>query len=242
MKKKILALIGIRSGSKGLKNKNIKKLGDRHLVGWIINSAKKSKYINRIIVSTDSKNYAKISKKYGAEVPFLRPKELAKDNSNEIEFIKFTIKKLEKLENYKPDIIVRLLATCPFQRPTDIDKTISKVLQKNVNSAVLISEAKQHPRKALKIIGKKNKKLVNFYTGKGIDVGRKSNRQIFDKAYFRSNIIVTKKAVIDKFNSLTDNNVKFVELKSKFFVDIDSSEDFNFAKYLYNKKKMYNDN
>ena len=144
------------------------------MVGWIIDSAKKSKYINRIIVSTDSKNYAKISKKYGAEVPFLRPKELAKDNSNEIEFIKFTIKKLEKLENYKPDIIVRLLATCPFQRPTDIDKTISKVLQKNVNSAVLISEAKQHPRKALKIIGKKNKKLVNFYTGKGIDVGRKS--------------------------------------------------------------------
>ena len=84
--------------------------------------------------------------------------------------------------------------------------------------------------------------MVNFYTGKGIDVGRKSNRQIFDKAYFRSNIIVTKKAVIDKFNSLTDNNVKFVELKNKFFVDIDSSEDFNFAKYLYNKKKMYNDN
>ena len=148
MKKNILALIGIRSGSKGLKNKNIKKLGNKHLVGWIINAAKKSKYINRIIVSTDSKKYAKISKKYGAEVPFLRDKKYAKDDSNEIDFIKFTIKKLEKLENYNPHIIVRLLATCPFQRPTDIDKTISKVLQKNINSAVLISEAKQHPRKA----------------------------------------------------------------------------------------------
>ncbi len=235
MKKKILALIGIRTGSKGLKNKNIKKLGDKHLVGWIINSAKKSRYINRIIVSTDSKNYAKISKKYGAEVPFLRPKKLAKDNSNEIEFIKFTIKKLEKLEDYKPDIVVRLLATCPFQRPTDIDKTISKVLNKNTNSAVLISEAKQHPKKALKIIGKKNKKLVNFYTGKGIDVGRKSNRQIFDKAYFRSNVIVTKKIVIDKYNSLTDNNVKFVKLKNQLFIDIDTLDDFNYAQYLMDK-------
>ena len=237
MKKNILALIGIRSGSKGLKNKNIKKLGNKHLVGWIINAAKKSKYINRIIVSTDNKKYAKISKKYGAEVPFLRDKRYAKDDSNEIDFIKFTIKKLEKLENYNPHIIVRLLATCPFQRPTDIDKTISKVLQKNINSAVLISEAKQHPRKALKIIGKKNKKLVNFYTGKGIDVGRKSNRQIFEKAYFRANVIVTKKAIIQKYDSLTNNNVKFVESKNKFFVDIDSLEDFNYAKYIYSKKK-----
>ena len=236
MKKKILALIGVRAGSKGLKNKNIKKLGDKHLVGWIINAAKKSKYINRIIVSTDSKNYAKISKKYGAEVPFLRPKELANNSSNEIEFIKFTIKKLEKLENYQADIIVRLLATCPFQRPLDIDKTISKVFNKNINSAVLISEAKQHPRKALKIIGKKNKKLVNFYTGKGIDVGRKSNRQIFDKAYFRSNVIVTKKITIDKYNSLTDNNVKFVKLKNQLFIDIDTLEDFNYAQYLLDKK------
>ncbi len=238
MKKKILALIGVRSGSKGLKNKNIKKLGDKHLVGWIINAAKKSKYINRIIVSTDSYNYAKISKRYGAEVPFLRDKKLAKDDSNEIDFIKFTINKLNELENYKPDIIVRLLATCPFQRTVDIDKTILKILNKKINSAVLISEAKQHPRKALKIIGKRYKKLVNFHTGKGIDVGRKSNRQFFEKAYFRSNVIVSKKIVIDKYNSLTDNNVKYVKLKNQLFVDIDTLEDFNYAKYLLKKKSQ----
>jgi CMP-N,N'-diacetyllegionaminic acid synthase len=237
MKKKILALIGIRAGSKGLKNKNIKKLGNKHLVGWIINAAKKSKYINRIIVSTESKNYARIAMKYGAEVPFLRKKELAKDSSNEIDFIKFTIKKLNEIENYQPHIIVRLLATCPFQKATDIDKTIEKVLDKKINSAVLISEAKQHPMKALRIVGKKNKKLVSFYTGKGIDVGYKSNRQRFEKAYFRSNVIATKKKVIDRYNSLTDNNVRFIKTDNQFFVDIDSFEDFNYAEYLSKKNK-----
>ena len=239
MKKKILALIGIRAGSKGLKNKNIKKLGNKHLVGWIINAAKKSKYINRIIVSTESKKYAKVALKYEAEVPFLRKKDLAKDDSNEIDFIKFTIKKLKEAENYEPDIIVRLLATCPFQKATDIDKTIKKVLNKKINSSVLISEAKQHPKKALRLIGGKNKRLVNYYTGKGIDVGCKSNRQSFQKAYFRSNVIVSKKKVLDKFNSLTDNKVSFVEMNSQFFVDIDSSSDFKYAEYIV-KNKKYN--
>ena len=73
-KKKVLALIGARSGSKGIKNKNIKKLGDKPLLAWIIKSALKSKLINRIIVSTDSKKYAIIAKKYNAETPVLRPK------------------------------------------------------------------------------------------------------------------------------------------------------------------------
>ena len=95
-KLKILGLIGIRSGSKELINKNILKLGNKHLVGWIIAAAKKSTLINRIIVSTDDIKYSNIVKKYGAEVPFLRPKILAKDKSKEIDFIKYTIKKLKK--------------------------------------------------------------------------------------------------------------------------------------------------
>ena len=73
-KKKILGIVGIRSGSSSLKNKNIRILGNKPLVGWILSSAKKSKYINRLVVSTDSKKYAKISRKYGAEIPYLRPK------------------------------------------------------------------------------------------------------------------------------------------------------------------------
>ena len=96
MPKKILAIIGLRSGSKGLKNKNIKKLAGKPLFVHILETAKKSKLINRIIISTDSKKYKKIINKYGGEAPHLRPKKYAKDNSPEIDFIKDLLNYLKK--------------------------------------------------------------------------------------------------------------------------------------------------
>jgi len=77
--KKILAIIPARGGSRRLPGKNIRKLLGKPLIVWTIEQAKKSKYIDKLIVSTDDKTIAKISKKYGAEVPFLRPKELARE-------------------------------------------------------------------------------------------------------------------------------------------------------------------
>ena len=104
--KKILGIIGLRSGSKGLRNKNIKRFNGNPLFYWIIKKSKKSKYLNRLIVSTDSINYKKKALIFGAESPFLRPKKLSQDNSDEIDFILDLIKRLKQNENYKPDIIV----------------------------------------------------------------------------------------------------------------------------------------
>ena len=234
-KKKILAIIGARAGS-SLKDKNIKILGKKPLINWIITAAKKSKLINKIVVSTDSKKYLKICKKIGAEVPYLRPKALASKHSHEIEFIKHMLKFLKKNEGYIPDIVIRLLATVPFQKSQDIDKTINLILKKKYDSAVIISEAKQHPYKALKILGNKNKYLVSYRTNKGIDVGRNSNRQINKKKmniYFRSNAIACKTEVIKKFNSLCSNKTGFLIIP--YQVDIDDENDFNYAKYLLKK-------
>ena len=235
-KLKILAVIGIRSGSKELKNKNILKLGNKHLVGWIIAAAKKSSLINRIIVSTDDTKYSNIVKKYGAEVPFLRPKILAKDESKEIDFIKYTIEKLKKKEGYEPDIIVRLLATCPFQKSTDIDNAIRLVINNKYDSAVIVSKAKEHPMKALKIASKNKKKyLVSYFGNKGTDVGSRYNRQDFVQAYFRANVIIFKNLVLKK-NSLTSNMPGFIIIKNK--VDIDTSNDLEYARFLVSKKKF----
>jgi CMP-N,N'-diacetyllegionaminic acid synthase len=237
MKKKILAIIGIRSGSKELKNKNIKKLDGVHLVGWIIKKAKKSKLINRIIVSTDKKKYAKISKYYGAETPFLRPKKFAKDNSRELDFIKHALNWLKKNENYIPDIVVRLLATCPLQKASDIDKLINIILKKKYTSAVIISKARQHPKKALKIVGSKFKRLISYIGNKGTDVGSNSNRQDYITAYFRSNVIACKTDVIKKYNSLTGKNVGYLKISDKKSIDIDNELDFEYAKFLIKKYK-----
>lgn len=234
MTKKILAIVGLRSGSTGLKNKNIRILGNKPLVGWILTSAKKSKFINRVIVSTDSKKYSKICKNFGAEVPYIRPKYLSTKLSHEIEFIKHMINYLKKNEDYKPDIVVRLLATVPFQKIADIDKIIKLVASNKYDSAVIISKAKQHPSKALKLIGDH---LVSFKTNKGIDVGRNSNRQINEKnqkIFFRSNAIACKLNVILKHNSLCNEKTGYIDI-TPGTIDIDDKLDFEFAKFLLEK-------
>lgn len=233
MNKKILAIIGIRSGSKGLKNKNIKILGNKPLVAWIIKAAKSSKLINKIIVSTDNSKYRNIAKKYGAEAPFLRPKKYAKDSSSEIEFIKHSLKWLKNNENYSPDLVLRLLATVPFQKSKDLDLLIKQIFKKKLNSAVIITEAKQHPRKALKI---KDNKLVNYFTEKGKDVGANNNRQNYSTAFFRANVIAFKPKIINQFNSLTDDNVGFLKINNKKFIDIDDINDFKLAEYYLKVK------
>ena len=105
---KILAIIPARSGSKSIKDKNIISYKGKPLIYHSIQIALKSKLINRVIVSTDSKKYANISKKFGAEVPFLRPKKISKDNSSDSEWIFHAIDYLIKKEKYYPEIIVHL--------------------------------------------------------------------------------------------------------------------------------------
>ena len=96
---KILCIIPARSGSKGIKNKNIINFSGKPLLAWSIEQAQKCKYEMKIIVSTDSQEYADISIKYGAEVPFLRPLEISDDLSTDFEFIKHCIDWLKKNEN-----------------------------------------------------------------------------------------------------------------------------------------------
>ena len=159
----------------------------------------------------------------------------SKDNSPEIDFIKDLLKSLKRKENYTPDIIVRLLATCPFQKTKDIDDAIRVVLKGDYDSSVVISKAKQHPEKALRIIGK-NKKYVTTYIDKNpLKVGSKLNRQQFTEAFFRSNVLVCKTKIIEKYNSLSSNKNGFVKIP--YSLDIDDIEDFNYAEYLLKRIK-----
>jgi CMP-N-acetylneuraminic acid synthetase len=229
---KILAVIGIRSGSSSIKNKNIKILGKRPLVEWIIRTAKKSKLINKIVISTDSKKYVKIVKNLKVDA-YIRPKAISGKFSKEISFVKHLIKLL-KNEEYNPDIIVRLLATCPFQKAKDIDIVIKKLIyNKKLDSAVVISEAKQHPAKALKII-KNKKKLVGYLDEKGESVTGQP-RQIFEKAYFRANVVAFRTELLKK-NTMTGKNVGYHIVRDQYNIDIDSLIDFKFAEFLIEKK------
>jgi len=126
---KIMALIPARSGSKSIPKKNIIDFGGHPLLAYSIAAARLSKYINRIIVSTDSEEYAQIARKYGAETPFLRPAEISGDKSLDIDFFRHALDWLEKNEGYVPDYIVELRPTTPLRETEVIDKAISEIMQ-----------------------------------------------------------------------------------------------------------------
>jgi N-acylneuraminate cytidylyltransferase/CMP-N,N'-diacetyllegionaminic acid synthase len=231
---KVMGIIGIRSGSKGVPNKNIKLLAGKPLIGWILDTAKKSKYMHRLIVSTDSQEYADIATSLGADVPCLRPKKFATDNSPEFEYVKHMIEWLQENENYKPDIVVRMMATTPMQTIEDIDACIEKLINDDkVDSTVVIAEARQHPLKALKIINdnKEKRKLVTYFSESGREVTPIA-RQTHDKAYFRANAIAFRTRVVFDTNSLTGDLVHFQITSQENAIDIDSNIDFSFVEYL----------
>jgi len=122
--KNIIAIIPARGGSRGVPKKNIIDLGGYPLISYSIACAKLSKHISRVIVSTDSQEIADIAKKYGAEVPFMRPAEFATDTAVDIDVIKHAMGWLRENENFEPEYIVFLRPVTPLREPELIDKAI----------------------------------------------------------------------------------------------------------------------
>lgn len=158
---KILAIIPARSGSKSIKNKNIIPYKGKPLIYHSIRTALESKLINKVIVSTDSQKYKKISLKFGAEVPFLRPKKISSDNSIDYDFILHATKYLIK-NNYYPDLVVLLRPSTPNRDIDIVDKGIKHFI-KNIfryDSMRSVSEFNQPVQKFFMI---KNKRLRGYF-------------------------------------------------------------------------------
>ncbi|BCB96329.1 acylneuraminate cytidylyltransferase [Dissulfurispira thermophila] len=160
--KTILAIIPARGGSKGLPRKNIKPLLGKPLIAWTIEQALNSRYIDRLIVSTEDEEIAEISIKFGAEIPFLRPKELAKDDTPTIDVLIHLINNLNK--SY--DCILLLEPTSPLRKKNDIDVLIDKLIENfhiadSVVGVCKIESDTHHPYGI--------KKIVNGYLEKFLD-------------------------------------------------------------------------
>lgn len=142
--KRFLAIIPARSGSKGLKDKNIKELKGKPLIAYTIEAATKSGIFDTIIVSTDSQDYADIAKQYGAEVPFLRPEHLSTDTASSNDVIIHTIQELQKM-NQQYDYFMLLQPTSPLRDEGDIIKACQLLIDKDANSVVSVCEAEHTP-------------------------------------------------------------------------------------------------
>ena len=164
-KKKILALIPARSGSKGIKNKNMQKIGDRSLIAHTVSFLNSIKYIDHKVISTDSDIYIKEAKKYGLNNYLKRSKILSNDNASIIDVVSNVIKKLEDGENLFFDYLILLEPTSPFRKKNDILNCLKIAINNNAQSVFTVSklDSKYHPFKILK----KNKQKINFFSNNG---------------------------------------------------------------------------
>lgn len=143
--KRILALIPARSGSKGLPHKNLKLLMGKPLIAWTIEQAKGTRYIDRVIVSTEDEETGRIARDFGGEVPFIRPKDLASDGTPGIDVALHALAWLENNENAIYDILVFLQPTSPLRDSNDIEKAVEKLFLKNAEAIVSVCKAEHHP-------------------------------------------------------------------------------------------------
>ncbi len=229
-KSNCLAIIGLRSGSKSIKNKNIISFKGKPLVYWIIQAAKKSKKINKIIVSTDSKKYAKICENLGAEVPFLRPKKISGDKSLEIEYIIHALKWLKKHQKYTPEYVVRLQATSPLQNAKEIDQSIRALeLDKKATSSMVVYKSSIIPTKSMKM-SKNNKYLSPYF--KEVNSLEIKNRQSFPSAFYRGNVITSRRNLLINKRQQIGKRCKPIIIPEERGIDINTKYDLFVAEKI----------
>ena len=229
-KKKILAIIPARSGSKGLPNKNIKKLIDKPLISWTLEEALKSKYIDEIIVSSDSKKILDISKKYKNIIQHLRSKKLSQDNTKIVDVI------LNILISYKEyDYIVLLQPTSPFKKINDIDLCLRKAIKQNYKSVASVHKVKNNVEWFFGI-NKKNNNLQPIMK----NFPENTNRQIGQNFYqFSGDFYIIETNWLMRNKKLVSNKTLPYILNDNLLIDIDDKVDFEIAK-IFARNKYFN--
>jgi len=231
--KKVLVIIPARGGSKGIPGKNIKLLCGKPLIAYVITSALQSTLISRLIVTTDDIKIARVAKRYGAEVPFMRPAHLAQDATPMPPVIQHALNYLEKNEGYRPNIVVVLQPTSPLVRPSDIDNSIKKMLKDNADSCVGVCEASEMPELMYRIGGGgKIYPIIKPALKKGW------RRQDIQRTFFLNGALyVSKRDNITKEHIRNKNNTVAWVMPAERSVDIDDAADFKLAEKLIKKLK-----
>lgn len=220
--KKIVAIIPARGGSKGIPGKNIREIGGKPMIAYTIEAAKTAPSINRILVSTDSREIAEIAIRYGAEVPFLRPAGLASDTAKTMDAVMYTLDELKKQGAYY-DYMVLLQPTSPLRNGDDIEGCIQKAVSENAD-VVAISEVNDPPI------------LMRYADDRGkltalLDGNSTVRRQDMPLCYrVNGSVYVNKVEGLSEETSLNDNPVGYIMPKERS-IDIDDMADLYLAEY-----------
>ena len=233
--KRVYALIGARGGSKGIPKKNIKELAGKPLIAYSIEDAKKSKYIDKVIVSTDCEEIAEIAKKYGAELPFMRSAEAASDMATDMDTLNDFLKQLKEKGIEEPDYIVFLRPTSPLRIETDIDKALEAMEKdEKATGARLIKEVPYPPFWMKKV---ENNRLVSFMKTEY----EYARRQDLPKVYRGTGEIEILKPSTIKKGSMYGEEILPIGTSNPIIFEIDTEDDWNYAEVIMNKRKSDTD-
>jgi CMP-N-acetylneuraminic acid synthetase len=205
----VLGLIPARGGSKGLPGKNIREMAGKPLIAWTIERALSSRYFDTVIVNTDDSNIADTAQKYGAEVPFLRPEELADDRTAMIDVIRHTVEYYRKINTFF-DYIALLEPTSPLRQVDDIDRAIKQLIDNEAAADSLVSVGEvqlEHPSIMKKI---KEGRLTPYE----LDAGIVTRRQELDTVFFPYGVIY-----LTKTEKLIKHGTFYLENTIPYFIE-----------------------
>ena len=231
MKRNILGITLARSGSKGIKNKNLVKIKGKPLIYYTIKQAQKTKELTKYIISTDSEKIRKIALKYKTEAPFLRPKKFAKDNSSSASALKHALIECEKIFKKKFDYVVELMATNPLKKTSDIRNVIKILLRNKADSVIAVNQLfDYHPARIKKII---KGKLYDFAVKEKLESRR---QDLKPNAYIRSGSIyaMSRRFVMNEKRYFSGKSLAYI-LPLERTINIDNEDDLAIAKHRLNK-------
>ncbi len=233
---KIIGIIPARAGSEKLPNKNLRIFNGKPLIAWAILNAKKSKILDRVIVSTDSPEIAKVAKKYGAEVPFLRPAELAISTIGIEPTLKHAYEWYLKNKKYKADGVALLHSTSPLRQPFHIDEAIKIFIDKKPDSVVAVNPTPANHTPYWTLVRSKNGKVKLFG---GINIKNiLTRRQDFpQKCYARNDLIyvLKPKNLFEKKPNLYGKKVELYETSTLYEADINTPEEWADAEIKFKR-------
>jgi CMP-N,N'-diacetyllegionaminic acid synthase len=223
----MLAIIPARGGSKGLPGKNILQLQGKPLIGYSIEAALKSESVNRVIVSTDDTKIAETASRFGAEIPFLRPDELAQDDSSAIDVYIYTIDRLREQSGIAIDEFMVLQPTSPLRTHQDIDQAVEIFRNKQADSVISVTESAHPPVWAKKISPEGI--LTEYFP----EYASNKNRQEIETAYMPNGaIFIFRYDLLKKFRHYYSDKTYPYIMPAQRSVDIDTQLDFDFAEFL----------
>lgn len=223
---RVLGVIPARGGSKGVPRKNVAPILGKPLIGYTIEAALKSRLLTEVVVSTDDDEIAEVSRKFGAQVPFRRPAELATDKALAVPTIQHAVREMEKLREYRYDAVVMLQPTTPLRTAEDIDECLKKLFATGADSVIAVVEVGgHHPVRMKRIV---DDRLVD-YSEEEIE---NRPRQELPPVYLRAgSVYATKRDVLMERNSFKGTVSRPYVIPPERAVNIDTPIDLKIAEW-----------